>query len=71
MKVEFFKSSNGYICCRDGSGNLIFISDKVKEAIKEGGLAAVKGKIRLAATDDGQPRIQFAGEVETLGTMTL
>ena len=71
MRVEFFRSSNGYICCRDGSGNLIFISDKVKEAIKAGGLASIKGKVRIATTEDGQPRIQFAGEVETLGTMTL
>ena len=71
MKIEFFRSSNGHICCRS-EGKLVFVSDSVKKAISEGGLAAVKGKIMVGVTESGEPRIQMIPRVsESLGTLTI
>lgn len=72
MKIEFFKSSKGYICARNENGTLIFISDAVKAAIAEKGLKTLKGKLMVGHTEDGELRIQMIPTiVDSYGTMEL
>jgi hypothetical protein len=68
MTFEFFRSKNGYICCRDEDGNLVFVSDSIKESLEKGSKPEDL-ELKIGTTPDGELRIEL--KIQTLGKVTL